>query len=166
MRNIGIAAPAVSLVLALGACAPVNQDRAQSAFAQGRLDEAVYDIQTALNSDPDNLELKNLAAKIFTQRGVRNYQAGQMLQASDDFHAAVNYYPTYAAAYDYLGLIAFQQHNWEEAINYGSKSAGLEGRPDPGYVGMARQELLKVQSGGFRPYVPPGRPHPPVSPPY
>lgn len=152
-----------SLVIALGAgcvawllaaCAPIDQGAAQTALAAGRLDEAAADIEAALAHDPDNLELKHLAAEIFTRRGVRHYQAGEMLQASDDLHRAADYYPTYSMAYDYLGMIAFQQYNWRDAINYGAKAAALEGKPDPGYVEQARKELLKVQSGGFRPYLP------------
>jgi tetratricopeptide (TPR) repeat protein len=138
----------------LVACAPINQGAAQTALAAGRLDEAAADIQAALARDPDNPELKHLAADIYTRRGVQYYQTGAMIAASDDFHRAVDYYPTYSAAYDYLGMIAFEQHNWQDAINYGSKAASLEGKPDPGYVKQARRELLKVQSGGFRPYVP------------
>jgi tetratricopeptide (TPR) repeat protein len=145
------AALAGALALWLGACAPINQDRAQTDLAQGRLDDAVYDIQAALQHDPDNLQLKNLAAQIFTQRGVKYYQGGQMIAASNDFNAAVGYDPTYASAYDYLGLIAFQQHDWQGAINYGSKAAGLEGKPDPGYVQMARTQLARVRSGGLPP---------------
>jgi tetratricopeptide (TPR) repeat protein len=146
---------ALGVVCLLAGCAPINQGSAESALAQGRLDEAAADIQAAMAHDPDNLQLKQLAAQIFTRRGVQYYQKGAMIAASDDFHRAVDYYPTYAAAYDYLGMIAFQQHNWQNAISYGGKAAGLEGKPDPGYVQQARKELLKVQSGGFRPYVPP-----------
>jgi tetratricopeptide (TPR) repeat protein len=148
---------ALAITLVAAGCAPLNQNRAQSELAAGKLDEAANDITAALNSDPDNLQLKELAARIFTQRGVKYYQRGEMIAASDDFQRAVGYYPTYAMAYDYLGMIAFQQNNWEQAINYGSKAAGLENKPDPAYVQTARRELLKVQSGGFRPYLPPGK---------
>ncbi|HYB92368.1 MAG TPA: hypothetical protein VEC38_15130 [Candidatus Binataceae bacterium] len=141
----------------LCACGPLNQGRAETALGEGRLDDAAGYVQGALQSDPDNLQLKELAARIFTQRGVKYYQNGEMIAAGDDFHRAVDYYPTYAPAYDYLGMIAFQQHNWQDAISYGNKAAGLQGKPDPDYVQTARQELLKVQSGGFKPYIPPGR---------
>lgn len=140
--------------LALGAlfsCATVHQDNAQSALAQGRLDDAGAEIQRALGSDPDNLELKHLAARIFTQRGVRYYQNKEMIAAGDDFRRAVDYDPFYAEAFDYLGLIAFSQHNWQEAISYGGKAAGLSARPDPSYVQQAQQELRKVRSGGLEP---------------
>ncbi len=154
MRTLGFLAAAAALSLAMAACAPLYQDQAQSAFDAGRYDDAAYDIQAALAKDPDNLQLKELAAKIFTQRGFTSYKSGQMLAASDDFHRAVDYYPTYAPAWDYLGMIAFQQHNWQDAINFGSKAAGLEGKPDPAYVQSARDNLRKVQSGGIRPYLP------------
>jgi tetratricopeptide (TPR) repeat protein len=158
MRKLGYMAAAALLSLGITACAPLNQDKAQSAYAAGRYDEAAYDIQAALASDPDNLQLKELAAKIFTQRGFGYYKNGEMLAASDDFHRAVNYYPTYSPAWDYLGMIAFQQHNWQNAIDYGSKAAGLEGKPDPGYVQSARENLRQVQSGGVRPYRSPAPP--------
>ncbi|HEY6393819.1 MAG TPA: tetratricopeptide repeat protein [Candidatus Binataceae bacterium] len=144
------------LIASAFGCAPLHQGSAESALAAGRLDDAAADVQKALESDPDNLQLKELAARIFTQRGVKSYQNGEMLAARDDFQRAVGYYPTSAPAYDYLGMIAFQQHNWQNAINYGNKAAGLEGKPDPAYVEQARKELLKVQSGGIRPYLPPG----------
>jgi tetratricopeptide (TPR) repeat protein len=152
MKNQALTALVVACLLA--GCAAMNQGSAETALAQGRLDDAAYDVQAALAHDPDNLQLKELAARIFTRRGVQYYQKGAMIQGSEDFHRAVGYYPTYAAAYDYLGMIAFQQHNWQDAINYGDKAAGLQGKPDPAYVEQARKELLKVQSGGFRPYVP------------
>jgi len=144
----------LALALALAACAPMSQDAAQKALDAGRLDEAAADVQTALQHDPDNLQLKQLAADIYTRRGVQYYNDGQMLAAADDFNRATAYYPTYSRAYDYLGMLAFQQHNWQDAINYGSKAAELDGRPDPGYVEQARKELLKVQSGGIKPYKP------------
>ncbi len=138
----------------LCACAPLAQDQAQTAYSQGRYEEAANDITAALRRDPDSPTLKQLAAEIFTQRGVKEYQAGRMIAASDDFHRAINYQPTYAMAYDYLGMLSFQQSNWQDAIKYGSAGASYAGKPDPDYVKSARRNLLKVQSGGFAPYVP------------
>ena len=114
-----------------------TRDAAQNALAAGRLDDAANDIQTALAHDPDNLQLKQLAADIFTRRGVQYYQKGAMIAASDDFQRAVAYQPNYAMAWDYLGLIASQQHDWQHAIDYGNKAASLEGKPDPAYVELA-----------------------------
>lgn len=139
------------MAVALQACAPMDQGSAQSALAEGRLDDAAYDVQAALARDPDNLTLKNLAAQIFTERGAKHYQAGEMLAASEDFHRAIDYYPTYAQAYDYLGMLSFQQRNWQDAIKYGSLGAGYAGQPEPSYVGDARKNLRKIGGGGSRP---------------
>lgn len=147
------AAAIAAISSALCACATVHQSNAQSALAQGRLDAAGAEIQAAIADDPSNLQLKHLAAEIFTRRGVKFYDDQAMLAAADDFQRAVNYDPTYAAAYDYLGLIAFSQHDWENAINYGQKAAGLSGEADPLYVKQAQQELRKVRSGGIKPYI-------------
>ena len=158
MKKLARFSVAGLMIFALAGCfAQVNQSAAQDALAAGRLDEAALDIQTALGHDPDNPQLKQLAADIFTRRGVQYYQMGAMIAAADDFHRAVNYLPTYAMAWDYLGLIASQQHDWKHAIDYGDKGASLEGKPDPAYVIDARKQLLKVESGGFRPYLPPGQ---------
>ena len=146
---------AILTALAFAACfAQGNQDAAEHELAAGRLDDAAAHIQAALQHDPDNPTLKKLAAEIFTRRGVQYYQTGTMLAAADDFHRAVDYDPTYAMAWDYLGLIASQQNDWQHAIDYGNKAAELEGKPDPAYVIDARKQLLKVQSGGIKPYRP------------
>jgi tetratricopeptide (TPR) repeat protein len=158
MMKPGYLFPAVLMAFAIAGCAAqVNQNAAQNALAAGRLDEAANDIQTALAHDPDNLQLKQLAPDIFTRRGVQYYQSGTMIAAADDFQRAVAYQPNYAMAWDYLGLIASQQNDWQHAIEYGNKAAGLEGKPDPSYVDFARKQLLKIQSGGIRPYLPPGK---------
>ncbi len=158
MKKTGLLLAIGLMTLALAGCvAQVNQGAAQNALAAGRLDEAANDIQTALAHDPDNLQLKQLAADIFTRRGVQYYQSGTMIAAADDFQRAVAYQPNYAMAWDYLGMIASQQHDWQKAIDYGGKAAGIEGKPDPAYVVDARKQLLKVQSGGIRPYLPPGQ---------
>jgi Tfp pilus assembly protein PilF len=152
MTKLAIAVAGGVMLLAVAGCtAAVNQDAAQKALAAGRLDEAAADIQTALEHDPDNPQLKQLGAQIFTQRGLQYYQQGTMIAAADDFHRAVGYDPTYAMAWDYLGMIASQQHDWQNAINYGDKAAGLQGKPDPAYVEQARRELARVQSGGLPP---------------
>jgi tetratricopeptide (TPR) repeat protein len=140
---------AIALTIALQGCAPINQDSAQRALAEGRLDDAAYDIQAALAHDPDNLTLKNLAAQIFTQRGVKSYQSGAMIAAGEDFHRAIDYFPTYAPAYDYLGMLSFQQHDWQDAIKYGSMGAGYAGQPDPSYVRDARENLRRLETGGL-----------------
>jgi len=158
MMKLGNLFPAFLLAFVIAGCAAqINQSAAQNALAAGRLDEAAADIQTALAHDPDNLQLKSLAADIFTRRGVQYYQQGAMIAAQADFQRAVAYQPNYAMAWDYLWLLASQQNDWQHAIEYGTRAAGLEGKPNPSYVDFARKQLLKIQSGGIRPYAPPGK---------
>jgi tetratricopeptide (TPR) repeat protein len=152
MKKLGLIACFAIAISAFAACAPYHEDMAKSALAQGRVEDAASEIEAALSNDPNNLELKHRAAEIFTRRGVKEYDTGQMIAAQADFQRAVNYDAGYAAAYDYLGLIAFSEHDWHGAINYGQKAAGLQGQPDPVYVQQAQQELAKVQSGGIKPY--------------
>ncbi len=137
-----------AMIAALCACAPLHQDLAQQAMAQGRLDEAGQEIQQALADDPSNLQLKHLAAEIFNRRGATYYKNGEMLAAGDDFRRAVDYEPTYAAAYDYLGLIAFSRHDWPSAISYGDTYAGLTGQSAPLCVQQAREQERIVRAGG------------------
>jgi len=139
---------AIAMIAALGGCAPLHQDNAQQALARGNLDEAGTEIQKAAEDDPTNLRIKHLAAQIFTARGTAYYKGDQMLAAEDDFRRAVDYEPTYAAAYDYLGLIAFSKHDWQAAINYGDKFAGLSGQSTPLYVQQAREQERIVRAGG------------------
>lgn len=139
---------ATAMIAALCACAPLHQENAQQAMAQGRLDDAAAEVQQALASDPANLEIKHLAAEIFTRRGTTYYQNNEMLAAEDDFRRAVDYEPTYASAYDYLGLIAFSKHDWKGAISYGDKYASLTGQSPPLYVSQAREQERIVQAGG------------------
>lgn len=140
----------LGIVLAVGiagGCAAAHQDRAQQLYLQGRLDEADYEVSQALAHDPNNAAIQNLAAQIFTQQGLAHYQRGEMIAAANYFHRAIDYVPTYAPAYDYLGLIAFAQHNWQDAIRYGDQAAGYSGQPAPGYVEQAQTQLRKVRSG-------------------
>ena len=158
MKKLSILLTSILLTFLIAGCfAQGEQSTAQSALASGNLELAATNIQAALAREPDNPELKKLGAEIFTRRGVQFYQNGEMIAAADDFHRAVNYQPSYAMAWDYMGMIASQQHDWQKAIDYGDKAASLEGKPDPAYVEDARKQLLKVQSGGFRPYLPPGK---------
>jgi tetratricopeptide (TPR) repeat protein len=156
MMKLRYLRPVLLIAFAFAGCAAqVNQSAAQNALAAGRLDEAAADVQTALSHDPDNLQLKSLAADIFTRRGVQYYQQGAMIAAQADFQRAVGYQPNYAMAWDYLGLLASAQNDWQHAIEYGTRAASLEGKPDPSYVAFARKQLARIKSGGVRPYAAP-----------
>lgn len=157
MQKLRILFAAGMALMVAGCVAQANQSAAQTALAGGQLDIAANNIQASLAHDPDNPQIKKLAADIYTRRGVQAYQDGRMIAASEDFQRAVSYQPNYAMAWDYMGMIASQQHDWKRAIDCGNKAASLEGKPDPAYVVDARKQLLKVESGGIRPYLPPGK---------
>ncbi|HXZ88620.1 MAG TPA: hypothetical protein VEF07_08605 [Candidatus Binataceae bacterium] len=138
----------ISAAVAYG-CAATHQDRAHSFYMEGRLAEADYEIQQALSDDPDDPTIANLAAQIFTQEGVAKYKSGDLAAAGTYFHRAIDYFPTYGPAYDYLGLIAFAEHNWKDAIRYGSEGAAYSSQPVPGYVAQAKMEQHKVDTGNL-----------------
>jgi tetratricopeptide (TPR) repeat protein len=139
------------LVCLLAGCGSVLQDDGEVALKQGRLDDAARQVQAAIAQDPGNLQLHELAAEIFTRRGERYYSQREMIAAAKEFETATHYDPMYAPAYDYLGMIAFWNHNWQGAIDYGNRATELEGRLDPPYVQQAKQELEKVKNGGLAP---------------
>src|SRR5438105_11298205 len=141
IRRILPALVGILSMAAFAACAPLHQQNAENAFQQGHLDEAVSEVQAGVNDDPGNLQLKHLAARIYTQRGKKFYDQNEMITAQYDFQRATDLEPTYGPAWDYLGLVAFAEHDWQNAINYGSKAASLSGEPTPAYVSQAEQQL-------------------------
>ncbi len=151
MKRLWIASMGIAALAAFLSCAAAHQGSAESELAAGQLDAAVRDVQAALQSNPDDLQLKHLAAQIFTQRGLKYYQNFEMIAADADFRRAVDYDQFYAPAWDYLGLIAFNQHRWADAIDHGHKAAELQGKPDPIHVQQAEQQLVKVRTGGLGP---------------
>lgn len=133
----------------LSSCAASHQDRAHSLYTQGQYEKADYEIEQALSDDPDDPTIAQLAAEIFTQEGVTKYKTDDYFGAGLYFHRAIDYSPTYGPAYDYLGLIAFAEHNWKDAIHYGNEGAAYSGKPIPGYVEQAQVQQRKVDSGNL-----------------
>jgi tetratricopeptide (TPR) repeat protein len=147
MNPLRLLAAVLLISTAVAACAAVRADEARRALAVGNLDEAAAQVRAALASNPDDLVLKELAADIFTRRGAEYYQKGAYIQAAQDLNTAVGYYPTYARAYEYLGLIAFAQNNWSQAIDYGTRAAQLSGGREPSYVADARRQVARIREG-------------------
>jgi tetratricopeptide (TPR) repeat protein len=133
----------------LAGCAPLHQDLARTALQDGRLNDAVREIQLALAAHPDDPSLKPLAAAIYTNRGARFYDAHEMTSALADLNRALGYDADYSAAYDYRGLVAFSAHNWKDAIVDGERAAALAGRPPAAYVAAARRQLSAAPPGGY-----------------
>ena len=147
MRWGCVTAMMAGMAMLICACATTHQDLAQQYYSQGRLDQAEYEIQQTLAAKPNDLAAAHLAAEIFTQQGVARYKRGEMISAANYFHRAIDYYPTYAPAYDWLGLTSFAQGDWRDAVKYGSQGAGFSGQPEPGYVQTARRRLSEIRSG-------------------
>jgi tetratricopeptide (TPR) repeat protein len=129
------------LIAAGAGCAPVHQDYARSALAEGRVNDALSEIQMVLARHPDEPQAKNLAARIYTAAGVRLLEKKNIEGATRDFRKAIEYDPNYGAAYDYLGQIAFEQGAWASAISYGTQGAELQNHAIPSYVAQARSKL-------------------------
>jgi tetratricopeptide (TPR) repeat protein len=130
-----------TLAMAIIGCAPMHANLARSALQEQRLNAAVNQMQLALAQHPADPGLKHLAAAIYTNRGARFYNQGDMTRAASDLHTALNYDPSYGAACDYLGLVAFSQRNWKDAIAYGERAASLEQRPPAPWVEAARIQM-------------------------
>ncbi|MBF6568841.1 MAG: tetratricopeptide repeat protein [Candidatus Binataceae bacterium] len=130
-----------ALALAIIGCAPMHANLARSALQEQRLNEAVNEVQLALAQHPADPGLEHLAAAIYTNRGARFYTQGNMTRAATDLHTALNFDPGYSAAYNYLGLVAFSQQNWKDAIVYGERAASLENCPPASWVGVARVKM-------------------------
>ncbi|HUY18192.1 MAG TPA: hypothetical protein VMV15_03100 [Candidatus Binataceae bacterium] len=139
----------ISLVALLAGCAPLHQDLARSALQEGRLNDAVREIELALAAHPGDPKLKLLAADIYTNRAARFYYQHDLTSARADLERARACDPDYSPAYDYLGLVAFSLHNWKDAIADGERAASLAGRPPAAYVETARGQLGGTAPVGY-----------------
>jgi tetratricopeptide (TPR) repeat protein len=130
------------------ACGPAHQDYARSALQEGRLNDAASQVQLALARHPDDPQVRSLAAQIYTASGAHLFEQGKLQAAAAEFHQAIQYDPNYGAAYDYLGQIAFAQHDWPNAISYGERGAALQNHSMPVYVVRARESLQAEGNAG------------------
>ncbi len=140
-----------ALICLVPACSAILDDDGEVALKQGRLDDAARQVRAALADDPGNLQLRELAAEIFTRRGEDYFQRREMIAAAKEFHTAIEYDSMFGPAYDYLGMVAYWNHDWQNAVDYGNRASELESRPDPPYVQQAKQELEKIKNGGLPP---------------
>ncbi len=129
-----------ALAALIAGCAS-HENLARSALQESRLNDAADEVQLAVAQNPDSPEVKTLAAAVYTNRGAKFYYSHQISAARGDLERAVGYDPNYSAAWDYLGLVAFSEHNWKDAIADGARAGSLAGRPPAAYVGAARTQL-------------------------
>jgi tetratricopeptide (TPR) repeat protein len=96
---------AAATFLLLAGCVSFRNMRAKNAYLKGDIDTAESLTDSALQSDPSNLEAKRLGAKIATRRGADALDRGDVAAARGDFQKAVNLYPADEVAEKYLDML-------------------------------------------------------------
>ncbi|MFO7544649.1 MAG: tetratricopeptide repeat protein [Trueperaceae bacterium] len=127
---------------------------ARSHQEAGRPDEAVQFWQGALERDPDDERARWFLALALQQtafgpeagtafmQGLASYQAGDAAAAEEAFQAAVEAQPGFAAAWGYLGRIAFQDGRYLLAAAAYGRAAQLE--PDDEDYAFFAEEAMRV----------------------
>ena len=104
MSRRGALAAAATLLLLAG-CVSFRDMRAKNAYLKGDIDTAESLTDSALQSDPSDLEAKRLGAKIATRRGADALDRGDLAAARGYFQKAVNLYPADEVAENYLDMV-------------------------------------------------------------
>jgi tetratricopeptide (TPR) repeat protein len=104
MSRRGALAAAATLLLLAG-CVSFRDMRAKNAYLKGDIDTAESLTDSALQSDPSDLEAKRLGAKIATRRGADALDRGDVAAARGYFQKAVNLYPADEVAEKYLDMV-------------------------------------------------------------
>jgi len=92
-------------------------------FHQGRVDEAIPQLERALEIEPGNFQANDNLGDILAQRG-------QFDEAASYFKKALAAYPNLADAHNNLGVILFQQGHVDEAIEQCEEALKI----NPNYV--------------------------------
>jgi len=82
------------LIAVAAGCVSFQDMRARNAYLKGDLDTAESLTESALASDPKDLQARKLGAKIATKRGADAMEAGDMQKAKTYFDKAVELNPT------------------------------------------------------------------------
>lgn len=101
--------------------------KAEALVTISRFEEAK---QTLLNTNPDNLGNKALAADVYNLLGIISLRQGNLNEAVTDFDKAIQLVPTASA---YLGLaeaLVRQEKELDKAVEYVNAAIAL--RPNPG----------------------------------
>ncbi len=121
----------------------------------GMPDQASAAWQTVMDLDPSDagakyfLDLSRAQARWGVEaataffNGVAAYEAGDMGQARNAFAEATARNADYAEAWAWLGRVAFEQRNYEDAYNAYSRAANLE--PNNTTYSWFRQESQRLQ---------------------
>lgn len=127
---------------------------ARSHQEAGRPEQAARFWQGVLERDPEDERARWFLALALQQtafgpeagtafmQGLASYQAGDALAAEEAFRAAVDAQPEFAAAWGYLGRIAFQDGRYLEAAQAYGRAAALE--PDDEDYAFFAEESLRL----------------------
>jgi tetratricopeptide (TPR) repeat protein len=96
---------AAATLLLLAGCVSFRDMRAKNAYLKGDIDTAESLTDSALQSDPSDLEAKRLGAKIATRRGADALDRGDVAAARSYFQKAANLYPADEVAEKYLDML-------------------------------------------------------------
>lgn len=83
--------------------------QALEAYKKRKLDEAILAMESAIELLPTNSEYYAARGLFYLQDGIRE-------KAQEDFETALKHYPYEALAHYGRGMIAYESHNWEEAL--------------------------------------------------
>ena len=89
-------------LVSLAGCVSWADMRAQNAYLQGHIDKAEALNDSALSSDPNDLQAKKLGARIATKRGVEALEKNDVPTARAAFEKAVKLNPTDEVPRKYL----------------------------------------------------------------
>ena len=104
-------------VVAIAGCVSWADMRAQNAYLQGHLDKAEALNDSALSSDPNDLQAKKLGAKIATKRGVEALDRNDVPTARAAFEKAVKLNPTDEVPRKYLETIGREMPSYAAPAN-------------------------------------------------
>jgi len=101
--------------------AMLHQSLARTYISDGEINLAKESLETAIELDPENAEYRYYM-------GYAHFAIGGIDLAANSFKQAIELRPDYPAAHCQLGLIYYQQRNWEGAIP--ELEIGVEGYGD------------------------------------
>ncbi len=108
---------ALAALLAFAGCVSWSDMRAQNAYLQGHLDKAEALNDSALASDPKDLQAQKLGAKIATKRGVEALERNDVPTARAAFEKAVKLNPTDEVPRKYLETLGREFPSYSTAPN-------------------------------------------------
>ncbi|MDD5475298.1 MAG: tetratricopeptide repeat protein [Syntrophales bacterium] len=123
LRCLLMAAMAVALIITVS-CATNHRNREMAemhlrtgiaGIESGEYTEALRELFEAKRLNPDD-------SRIYYNMGVSYYARGLIKDSSTAFSRAVDLKPDYSEALNYLGLIRFEEGNYQEAIRFFHKA--------------------------------------------